>query len=50
MAILIVASHQAGAGKTSVAAGLGTLISRTGTAVSVCKPLSSIGRADPDAV
>ena len=50
MAILLVASQQPGAGKTSVAAGLGTLIARTGAAVSVCKPLSPAGRADADCV
>lgn len=50
MAILLVASHQPGAGKTSVAAGLATLIARSGSAVSACKPLSPAGRTDPDAV
>ena len=50
MAILLVASHQPAAGKTSVAAGLGTLIARSGAAVSVCKPLSPAGQTDPDSV
>ena len=50
MAILLVASHQPGAGKTSVAAGLATLIARSGARVSVCKPVSPAGRTDPDAV
>jgi len=50
MAILLVASHRAGAGKTSVAAGLGALIARSGARVSVCKPVSPAGRTDPDAV
>ena len=49
MSILLVASHQPGAGKTSVAAGLATLIARSGPRVSVCKPVSPAGRADPDA-
>ena len=50
MPVLLVASHQPGAGKTSVAAGLATLIARSGARVSVCKPLSPAGRTDPDAV
>ena len=50
MAILLVASHQPGAGKTSVAAGLVTLIARSGAKASACKPLSPAGRTDPDAV
>lgn len=50
MSVLLVASHGPGAGKTSVAAGLATLIARNGASVSVCKPLSPAGRADPDAV
>ena len=50
MAILLVASHQPGAGKTSIAAGLATLIARSGSRVSVCKPVSPAGRTDPDAV
>ncbi len=50
MSILLVASHQPGAGKTSVAAGLSTLITRSGARASVCKPLSPAGRTDPDAV
>ncbi len=49
MAILLVASHQPGAGKTAIAAGLATLIGRAGVAVSACKPLSPAGRTDPDA-
>lgn len=50
MAILLVASHRPGAGKTAIAAGLATLANRTDAAVSVCKPLSPDGRTDPDAV
>lgn len=50
MSVLLVSSHGPGAGKTSVAAGLATLIGRRGDAVSVCKPLSPAGRTDPDAV
>ena len=50
MAILLVASHRPGAGKTSVAAGLATLIARSGARVSVCKPVSPAGRTDPDAI
>ena len=50
MSVLLVASHGPGAGKTSVAAGLATLIARDGVSVSVCKPLSPAGRTDPDAV
>ena len=50
MSVLLVASHQPGAGKTSVAAGLATLLARSGTRVSVCKPVSPAGRTDPDAV
>ena len=49
MAILLVASHRPGAGKTALAAGLATLVNRTGDTVSVCKPLSPAGRTDPDA-
>ena len=49
MAILLVASHRPAAGKTSVAAGLATLIVRSGARVSVCKPVSPAGRTDPDA-
>ena len=49
MAILLVASHRPAAGKTSVAAGLATLIARSGARVSVCKPVSPAGRTDPDA-
>ncbi len=50
MSVLLVASHQPGAGKTSVAAGLATLVARSGARVSVCKPVSPAGRTDPDAV
>ena len=50
MSTILIASHGPGAGKTSVAAGLATLIRRGGASVSVCKPLSPAGRADPDAV
>ena len=50
MSFLLVASHQPGDGKTSVAAGLATLIARSGARVSVCKPVSPAGRTDPDAV
>ena len=50
MSFLLVASHGPGAGKTSVAAGLATLIARSGATVSVCKPLSPAGRTDPDAI
>ncbi|MDE2788715.1 MAG: AAA family ATPase [Chloroflexota bacterium] len=50
MSVILVASHQPGAGKTSVAAGLATLIARSGARVSVCKPLSPAGRTDPDAM
>ena len=49
MSVILVASHQPGAGKTSVAAGLATLIARSGARVSVCKPVSPAGRTDPDA-
>ena len=49
MSIFLIASHTPGAGKTAVAAGLATLAGRSGTAVSLCKPLSPAGRADPDA-
>ena len=49
MAILLVASHRPAAGKTSVAAGLATLLARSGARVSVCKPVSPAGRTDPDA-
>ena len=48
MAILLVASQQPGAGKTAIAAGLATLIARSGASVSACKPLSPSGRSDPD--
>ena len=50
MSTILVASHGPGAGKTSVAAGLATLIARSGATVSVCKPLSPAGRTDPDTV
>ncbi len=50
MSVILVASHRPGAGKTSVAAGLGALIARSGARVSVCKPVSPAGRTDPDAV
>ena len=50
MSTILVASHGPGAGKTSVAAGLATLIARSGASVSVCKPLSPAGRTDPDAI
>lgn len=50
MSVLLVASHGPGAGKTSVSAGLATIIARSGARVSVCKPLSPAGRTDPDAV
>ncbi len=50
MSVLLVASHQPGAGKTSVAAGIATLIARSGVRASACKPLSPAGRTDPDAV
>lgn len=50
MSVLLVASHQPGAGKTSVAAGLATLIARSGARVSVCKPVSPAGLTDPDAI
>ena len=50
MSVLLVASHQPGDGKTSVAAGLVTLIARSGARVSVCKPVSPAGRTDPDAI
>ena len=50
MSVLLVASHQPGAGKTSIAAGLATLIARSGVRVSVCKPVSPAGLPDPDAV
>ena len=49
MSILLIASHAPGAGKTAIAAGLATLLGRSGAAVSVCKPLSPAGSADPDA-
>ena len=49
MATLLIASHTPGAGKTAIAAGLARLIERSGAAVSVCKPLSPAGSADPDA-
>ena len=49
MATLLIASHAPGAGKTAIAAGLAKLIERGGAAVSVCKPLSPAGSADPDA-
>lgn len=50
MSVVLVASHQPGAGKTSVAAGLATLIARSGARASVCKPMSPAGRSDPDAL
>ena len=50
MSTILVASHGPGAGKTSVAAGLAVLLSRSGASVSVCKPLSPAGSADPDAI
>ena len=50
MSVLLVASHQPGAGKTSVATGLATLIARSGARVSVCKPVSPAGLTDPDAI
>lgn len=50
MSVLLVASHKPGAGKTSVAAGLATLIARSAARVSVCKPVSPAGRTDPDTV
>ena len=50
MSVLLVTSHQPGAGKTSVAAGLHTLIARSGDRASVCKPVSSAGRTDSDSV
>ena len=50
MSTILIASHGPGAGKTSVAAGLASLIARGGATVSVCKPLSPAGRADPDAI
>lgn len=49
MAILLIASHTPGAGKTAIAAGLAKLIERSGVSVSVCKPLSPAGSDDPDA-
>lgn len=50
MSVLLVASHQPGAGKTSVATGLATLIAQSGARVSVCKPMSPAGLTDPDAI
>ena len=50
MATLLIASHTPGAGKTAIAAGLARLIERSGASVSVFKPLSPAGGADPDAV
>ena len=50
MSTILIASHGPGAGKTSVATGLATLIRHSGVSVSVCKPLSPAGRVDPDAV
>ena len=50
MSTILVTSHGPGAGKTSIAAGLATLIARSGASVSVCKPLSPAGRTDPDAI
>ena len=49
MATLLIASHTPGAGKTAVAAGLAKLIARRHSSVSLCKPLSPAGDADPDA-
>ncbi|MXZ90782.1 MAG: phosphotransacetylase family protein [Chloroflexi bacterium] len=49
MATLLIASHAPGAGKTAIAAGLARLFERSGASVSVCKPLSPAGSADPDA-
>lgn len=49
MSVLLVASHQPGAGKTAIAAGLATLMSRSGANASACKPISPAGRTDPDA-
>lgn len=50
MSVLLVASHRPGAGKTSIAAGLATLMARSGVRISACKPMSPAGRTDPDAV
>ncbi|MCY4559228.1 MAG: DRTGG domain-containing protein [Chloroflexi bacterium] len=50
MSVLLVASHQPGAGKTSVATGVATLIARSGVRASVCKPVSPAGRTDADAI
>ena len=49
MTTLLIASHTPAAGKTAIAAGLAKLIERGGASVSVCKPLSPAGDADPDA-
>lgn len=50
MTALLIASDVPAAGKTAVAAGLATVLQRAGHAAAVCKPLSSAGPADPDAV
>ena len=50
MTILFAASHQPGAGKTAIAAGVAAALARTGARVAACKPLSPAGRTDPDAV
>lgn len=50
MTVLLIASDVPGAGKTAVAAGLALALQRAGHNAAVCKPLSSAGAADPDAV
>lgn len=48
MAIVAVASNLPEAGKTSVAAGLATLIARSGRSCAVCKPVSANAAGDAD--
>ena len=50
MTVLLIASDVPAAGKTAVAAGIATAWQAAGRSVAVCKPLSSAGTADPDAV
>lgn len=50
MTVLLIASDVPAAGKTAVAAGIATAWQRAGRSVAICKPQSTDGAADPDAV
>lgn len=50
MTVLLIASDVPAAGKTAIAAGIATAWQRAGRNVAICKPQSTDGAADPDAV